>query len=834
MNFWWTWNAKAKSLFESIHPELWKQTHHNPVMLLKSIPQPDLMQLASDPGFCERLDAVLYDFDFYMRRTPELTSAPALNGTVAYFCAEFGITECFQNYSGGLGVLAGDHLKTASDHMLPLVGIGLLYQQGYFHQYLSENGWQSEKYADIDFSNLPLERVKDSSGLPLTVFVELPKGPAYAQIWCADVGRVPLYLLDTNISMNDAVPEYRDITGQLYGGTTETRIMQEMMLGIGGMRALAAMGIVPDVLHMNEGHAAFCALERTCMLKNEFGLGFAEALEATRSGGCFTTHTPVPAGNEIFTVDLMKHYFSRYFPTLGISEQELLELGRLPDGSEDDGFSMTVLGLKTSVFRNGVSELHGAVARDMWKELWPHTRVDEVPIRGVTNGVHVMTWVSKEFADLYAQTLGKSWHERTADDSMWGNVAQIPDEVLWRTHELRRRILVDRVREHVRRKDPLHISGKDKATAFELLHPHTFTIGFARRFATYKRSDLMFTNMERLIRLLCSEQRPVQILIAGKAHPRDIAGKEIMHRIITLLKKHDLERRVVFLEDYDMDIAKALVKGVDVWLNTPRRPYEASGTSGMKAALNGVLHCSVPDGWWAEAYNGSNGFSIGRGEAYPSADEQDMIESELLYHMLETMIVPAFYERDDRGVPLRWMELVKNSIATNAGRFSSARMLNDYVNLCYAPAAQLVRSLLSNNAQNTKALYAWRQKIMQQWQSVHIRDVAIDDAGDVHIGKTIRVRAVVDCAGIDTQNLRVELCHGSLDAHGRITDPSYHIMHAQSTQSAGEVLYTGEYECTNSGSQGVNVRVTPWSALVPFSQDLNLVQYAQAIDAQHA
>jgi starch phosphorylase len=834
MNFWWTWNAKAKSLFESIHPELWQQTHHNPVMLLKSVPQTDLMQLAADPGFCERLDAVLSAFDSYMRRTHAHSSASALDGTVAYFCAEFGITECFQNYSGGLGVLAGDHLKTASDRMLPLVGVGLLYQQGYFHQYLSENGWQSEKYADVDFSNLPLELINDGAGAPLVVNVELPKGPAYAQIWCARVGSIPLYLLDTNISMNDAVPEYRDITDQLYGGTTETRIMQEMILGIGGMRALAAMGISPDVLHVNEGHAAFCSLERTRMLKNEFGIGFAEALEATRSGGCFTTHTPVPAGNEIFTVDLMKHYFSRYYPTLGISEQELLDLGRLPGGSDEDGFSMTVLGLKTSVFRNGVSELHGAVARDMWKELWPHMRVDEVPIRGVTNGVHVMTWVSKEFADVYAQTLGEAWHETLTDNSMWNKVRDIPDEVLWRTHERRRRILVDRVREHVRRKDPLHISEKDKSTAFELLHPHTFTIGFARRFATYKRSDLMFRNMERLMRLLCSEQRPVQILIAGKAHPRDIAGKEIMHRIITLLKKHDLERRVVFLEDYDMDIAKALVKGVDIWLNTPRRPYEASGTSGMKAALNGVLHCSVPDGWWAEAYDGSNGFSIGRGEEYPSADEQDMIESELLYHMLETMIVPAFYERDDRGVPRRWMEWVKNSIATNAGRFSSARMLDDYVNFCYVPSAQLVQSLLGNNAENAVALYAWRQEISQRWQGVHVRDVVIDDAGDVHVGKTLRVQAVVETSGIDAQYLHVELCHGTLDAHGRITNPSYHTMHLQLTQGSSICTYTGEYECTNSGSQGVNIRVSPSNALVPFPQDLNLVQYAQGIDAQHA
>lgn len=830
LNFWWTWSASAKALFESINPELWQRTHHNPVALLRSMPQEELQRLAANPDFCTKLEAVYDEFTTYM--TVEKAPGPTdgLMGTIAYFCAEFGLAECFQNYSGGLGVLAGDHLKTASDLALPLVGVGLLYQQGYFHQYLSENGWQSERYADVDFSQLPLELMSDQEGRPVTVSVELPDGPAHAQIWRARVGRISLLLLDTNIDLNERSPNHRDITDQLYGGTTETRIMQEMLLGIGGMRALRAMGYSPTVLHINEGHAAFCALERTRMMQEELGLSFSEALEITRAGGCFTTHTPVPAGNEIFTTGLIKQYFSKYHPTLGLTEQEFMELGRLPDGTDDDGFSMTVLGLKTTTYRNGVSELHGAVAREMWHYLWPQYSRNEVPIRGITNGVHALTWVAKEFASLYAAYLGERWYEHLWDDAMWARVREIPDATLWSTHEQRRRILVDRVREHVRSKALLHMSPHEKASAFDLLHPHTLTIGFARRFATYKRSDLLFRNMERLVRLVKNEKRPVQILIAGKAHPRDVAGKEMMHRIIMALKNHGIERQVVFLEDYDMDIAKYLVKGVDVWLNTPRRPYEASGTSGMKAALNGVLHCSVPDGWWAEAFDGTNGFTIGRGEEYTNDDEQDMVESEILYRLLESTIVPAFYERNDTGVPIRWVELMKNSIATNAGRFSSARMVRDYTQHFYVPASTLASTMMSENGANARALRAWKTRMDQQWRSVRVHNVTLEDMAYVHVGKSMRVHATVDHAGIAPSDMRVELCHGVVDARGHMTSPSYHAMQAHERPSGTESVYTGEYECSDSGMQGVNVRAMPYHPLVPFPQDLSLMSSAHEME----
>ncbi|MFM8473424.1 MAG: alpha-glucan family phosphorylase, partial [Candidatus Kapaibacterium sp.] len=636
-----------------------------------------------------------------------------------------------------------------------------------------------------------------------------------------------LFLLDTNIELNEYDPVLRDITDQLYGGTTETRIMQEMLMGIGGMRALRAVGRVPSVLHINEGHAAFCALERIRMMQAESGLTFAEALEVTRSGGCFTTHTPVPAGNEIFTTSLVKQFFADFYPALGLTEQEFLELGRMPGGSDDDGFSMTVLGLKTTTFRNGVSELHGEVAREMWHDLWPHRSHTEVPIRGITNGVHALTWIAKEFGALYSRFLDERWYERAWDDTMWSRVHEIPDDMLWSAHERRRRMLVDRVRDHVRTKALLHMSPQEKISTTDLLNPYALTIGFARRFATYKRSDLLFRDMERLVRLLCDEKRPVQILIAGKAHPRDVAGKEMMHRIIMALKSHGMERRVVFLEDYDMDIAKYLVKGVDVWLNTPRRPYEASGTSGMKAALNGVVHCSVPDGWWAEAFDGTNGFAIGRGEEYANDDEQDMVESESLYHLLESVIIPAFYERTESGVPGRWVEFMKNSIATNAGRFSSARMVRDYVRYFYAPAAELALTMTQERGANARALAAWKTRMERQWSGVRVHAVRLEDAGSVHVGKPMRVRADVELAGIAHDEVRVELCHGVLDARGHIVSPSYHRMQVLATSSSGTtVTYEGEYECSSSGMQGVNVRVMPHHPLIPFSQDIQLMALA--------
>ncbi len=832
-NFWWSWNPDAKELFAEIDGDMWVETNNNPVLLIKKLSQDQLRRIADDPGFTGRLNAVYEKFKSYMSGGKAPAELEGTKGTIAYFCAEFGLSECFQNYSGGLGVLAGDHLKTASDLNLPLVGVGLLYQQGYFHQYLSQNGWQTERYREYDYSTLALELMKDEAGNPLCIQLELPKAIAWAQIWRVNVGRISLYLLDTNIAVNEGRPEYRDITDQLYGGTTETRIMQEMMLGIGGMRALKALNIDVSAIHINEGHAAFSSLEHIRQSMQDYGLDFATAVELTRVGSCFTTHTPVPAGNEVFTTELMRRYFSQYYPQLGLDEKSFLNLGRQNADSEDDGFSMTVLGLRHSTYRNGVSALHGAVARRMWRHLWPHVPDEEIPIQGITNGVHSMSWVAKEFAEMYDRFLAPGWRDELDKSQTWAGVESIPDRELWDTHEQRRSMLVDYVRSHLKRKENQHITGEVLEHINECLNPTVFTIGFARRFATYKRSGLLFSDMERLARILLHPTRPAQIVITGKAHPRDTAGKEMMQHIVSKIKHYGLEKHVVFLEDYDMGVAKFLVKGSDVWLNTPRRPYEASGTSGMKAAINGVLHCSILDGWWAEAYTGDNGFAIGRGEDYQNSDEQDMVETEILYSLLENTILPMFYERTDDGLPNKWIRRMKNSIRTNAGRFSTERMLRDYMNEFYSKAMSASLACRAENATAARQLYGWKKDIVSRWPGVKIQSVALEGSSDIHVGKEMKVRAHVEIDGVSADDIRVQLYYGSLDSHDTIVEPKILDLNVDSKQ--GSVLRcSGSYLCNDSGMQGATVRVVSRHPLMASSTDLPCYTWAEQAKADSA
>lgn len=825
-NYWWSWNAEGEELFARIDRELWEEVNHNPVLLISRLPQEQLNKLASQDEFTSYLEYVYERFRQYMSGKTWFSTVAKETGTIAYFCAEFGINESFQNYSGGLGVLAGDHLKTASDLGLPLVGVGLLYQQGYFHQYLTQNGWQSEKYIEYDYSTLPLQLLRSEAGAPIMVEVDLPLAKIYAQVWKVNVGRVPLYLLDTNIIQNDAVPEYRDITDQLYGGTTETRIMQEMLLGIGGMRALSALGIEPHVIHINEGHAAFSALERTRMYMERYGLNFETAAELTRSGACFTTHTPVPAGNEIFTLDLMEKYFARYVQQLGMSLEQFFDLARQEDAAIDEGFSMTVLGLRMSAYRNGVSKLHGEVARRMWKHIWDHLPLDEIPITGITNGIHTQTWVAREMAELYDRYLGIRWRAETDDPAVWQRIDSIPSEELWRVHQRRRERLVMYTRNHLRKKQHQHITPETIAHVNECLDPDTFTIGFARRFATYKRSGLLFSNMERLARLLNNPERPVQIVITGKAHPRDIAGKEMMQKIVAQIRQYGLEKKIVFLEDYDMGVARFLVKGSDIWLNTPRRPYEASGTSGMKAALNGVLHCSILDGWWAEAYNGENGFAIGRGEDYESSNEQDMIESETLYGLLENTMVPLFYERNANKVPEKWVARMKNSIKTLAGEFSTTRMLRDYVHQFYLPAISRFAAMQRDSGEAAKELSSWKQRVRTVWSDVKVQNLSIEGANDAYVGKRIHVSASVELGALSEKDVLVQLYFGTVDSHDNIINPR--TLTLECVHSDGSLrYYEGNYVCEDSGVQGATVRIFPSNPLLVHEADMLLCTWAE-------
>jgi starch phosphorylase len=695
-NYWWSWTTDRVSLFRQINPDEWDRCDHNPVAILKSASSERLTQLTEDPSYIKQVKALAAQFDSYMSSSKTWASRVAPDITrehpVAYFCAEFGIHESLPVYSGGLGILAGDHLKSASDLGVPMVGVGLLYRQGYFRQRLNRAGWQEEFYLDNHFQNMPLELISDSAGAPLIVELQIRQRLVKVQIWRAQVGRVPLYLMDTDRSDNDPIDRW--LTGHLYGGNQETRIAQEVVLGIGGVRVLKALGIEPSVYHLNEGHAAFCTLEvaRNDIVKT--GKSFYDIEADVRSRCAFTTHTPVPAGHDVFSSDLMDSFFANYWPQLGLSREQFLALGARRLGDPWEPFGMTVLALRLCRTANGVSELHGHVSRKMWTILYPDRPENKVPIGHITNGVHAPTWTAPLLSDLYAEYLGADWQSHLPDPLMWAKVDQIPDEELWWRHQ----VLKERLIAYTRAKVKLARQHRDESQNFidaaeELLDPNVLTIGFARRFSPYKRGHLLIRDAERALRIFGNAQRPVQIIFAGKSHPRDEEGKRIIQRLMEWCKHPSILKRVAFIEDYDIYTGQKLVQGVDVWLNNPRRPLEASGTSGEKVCFNGGLNCSVLDGWWCEGYKTDasgkalNGWAIGE-DAHTSDQElQDRIDAESLYRLLEQEIVPLFYDRDRNGIPHGWIKMMKESIKTNSPLFNTDRMIADYVVQVYAPGS---------------------------------------------------------------------------------------------------------------------------------------------------
>lgn len=694
-NYWWTWTQERTSLFGNIDPEGWARCGHNPVEMLHSVSDLRLSQLASDPTYLHQLDALAHRFDRYMgegdlwarRVAPNLSPQTP----VAYFCAEFGIHESLPIYSGGLGVLAGDHLKSASDLGVPLVGVGLLYRQGYFRQRLDRSGWQKDYYIDNQFPRMPLELMCDGDGNPIVVDMDIRSRSVKIQIWRAMVGRVPLYLLDTDRDDNDPVDRW--LTGHLYGGNQDTRLAQEIVLGIGGVRALVALGLDPAVYHLNEGHAAFCTLEVARREMEKGDRSFYDVEKIVRDRACFTTHTPVPAGHDAFSPDMMDSFFDSFWPQLGLSREEFLALGAKRAGDPWEPFGMTVLALRMTRSSNGVSKLHGEVSRQMWRSLYPDRDEHDVPIGHITNGVHAPTWTAPLMADLYDRYLGEDWRTRLVDPQMWAKVKDIPAAELWERHQLLKQRLIaftrDRITQsRIRRGEPQDYID----TARRLLDRNTLTIGFARRFSRYKRAYLFMSDPERIKAILSNDDRPVQMVFAGKAHPADEEGKRIIQRVIEWQKNHpELYERIAFIEDYDIYTAQKLVQGVDVWLNNPRRPLEASGTSGQKVCYNGGINLSVLDGWWREGYKadengkGINGWAIGEEIDSSDRDLQDRIDSGSLYRLLEEEIVPLYYDRDDTGIPHNWIETMKASIVTNAPLFNTDRMIADYVATAYAP-----------------------------------------------------------------------------------------------------------------------------------------------------
>jgi starch phosphorylase len=688
-NYWWSWATDGAAVFRDLDPESWEECEHNPRCVLREVDEFRLMKMATDPAYIKRVAKLAEDFDRYMSATTHTWASDHAGAItrarpVAYFCAEFGIHTSLPLYSGGLGILAGDHLKSASDLGLPLVGVGLLYHHGYFRQRLRRDGWQEEHYGQVDTDRLPLSLVRDDAGAPLLVELNLRGRTVRAQTWRVEVGRVSLYLLDTNVEGNEGVD--RLISGHLYGGDRETRCVQETLLGVGGVRLLRKLGIEPHVFHLNEGHSAFLTLELARELTTE-GQDFAAAAEAVRARCVFTTHTPVAAGHDEFMPGLVEHCFGQDFiAALNLDRAQFLELGHIKAADGTDLFGLTPLALRMCRSTNGVSRKHGEVSRALWHELFPGRKVDEVPITSVTNGVHAPTWVAPLLRELYARYIGPNWSELQCESECWAEgVAKITDEELWRVHCLQKQKLIAFMRHrqyHARLQRGE--SPEFAETARRAFDPEALTIGFARRVAAYKRWSLLLHDPERLLRLMTAAERPVQFVFAGKAHPQDEGAKQILQQLAQWKLNPRIVQRAIFIQDYDQEIARQLVQSVDVWLNVPRRPLEASGTSGEKVAMNGGLNLSVLDGWWPEGYDTTNGWAIGEQvAANGTANEEDTQDAESLYRLLEEEVAPAFYERDEQGIPRRWVRMMKRAIETLVPAFNSDRMVRDYTQQIY-------------------------------------------------------------------------------------------------------------------------------------------------------
>ncbi len=823
-NLWWSWHPEALALYRELDPDLWEETGHNPVRFLCSVEPQRLEQAANDTAYLEQYESVLNDFDHYMHpRTetwfsktyPELTDQ-----TIAYFSAEFGLHESLPIYSGGLGILSGDHCKEASDLGLPLVGVGFLYPQGYFRQSITREGVQEAFYDKLHFSQAPAIPALDRDGNEVMISVDLPGRRIHAKIWKLQVGRVPLYLMDTDVAPN--APNDRELSARLYGGDREMRISQEIVLGIGGVRALRALGISPAAWHINEGHAAFLNLERSRELVAA-GLSFNEAREVVAANSLFTTHTPVPAGNDTFAYDLVDKYFSSYWGQLGLTRDQFMDVAR-EDHGWGPSYGMTVLAMNLTGQHNGVSALHGAVSRKMWQFLWPGLDADEVPIDSITNGIHTPSWISPEMNALFKRYLGEDWEDHVDEPDLWNGITEIPDEELWKTHMQRKETLIRYTRSHLQRQHLRLGEGSVQIAEFEhMLNPNALTIGFARRFATYKRATLIFHDPERLRRILNNPERPVQIIFAGKAHPADGPGKALIEQVYRFSRSDAFRGKVIFLENYDIDMARYLVSGTDLWLNNPIRPHEASGTSGQKAALNGQPNCSILDGWWAEGYNGKNGWAIGEEREYHDQNVQDEADSLSLYSLLEEEIVPTYYDYGDDGIPHRWIAYMKEAIRTCAPAFSMRRMVKEYTRRFYVPEILQSIKIKQNNYAEARTLAIWKDKLKQAWPRV---EVYVDGQreGQLSLGQGIDIRAWVRSDQLRPEDLTVELVYG--EASNELIAIQHAVpMEYLKQEPDGSYRYELHLQPLTSGSIAYGVRVLPNHLELAGKHDLGLIRW---------
>ena len=827
-NLWWSWNTEFLRLFKTIDNDVWETCEKNPVKFLKQVSQERLEAVSKNVEFLKEYDKLARQFEDYMnsKNTWFANNYPEnKNDLIAYFSAEYGLDRTIPIYSGGLGILSGDHLKSASDLGIPLVAVGLLYKNGYFHQKINGYGDQETEYINIELSNLPINPVKDKNGEDLIIYVKFPKRRLYLKVWQINVGRIKLYLLDSDIEKNN--PEDRDVTLRLYGGDQEMRIRQEIVLGMGGTNLLTrALGLNPTIYHMNEGHSAFLILELMKNIIKEKQVSFDVARDIASSKTVFTTHTPVPAGNDIFPLDLVDKYFKDFWPRLGLDREEFLRLGMKPSQILEPGFNMGILALKVAGKKNGVSKLHGAVSRELFGDVWPDIAANESPITYVTNGIHTCSWLSPKLKELYNKYLMPYWQDNIHEDKVWEKINNIPDKTLWETHQDRKEKLLKLVKDNTTQR--LRRSGYSYEEINEItskLNPNALTIGFARRFATYKRATLIFKDLERITQILNNSEKPVQLIFAGKAHPADKEGQDLIKRIHEISMMPQFKGKIFLLENYNIAMSQYLVSGVDVWLNNPRRPMEASGTSGQKASVNGVINFSVLDGWWAEGYNQENGWTIGTNAEYNSYEEQDIADSQSMYRTLEDKIIPTYYDKNEEGISPKWIRIMKNSIISTGGKYSTARMLVDYTNNLYMPLCNLTKKYYQNV--DTVAEYnLWKKNLYINWKDIKITQTNNLDNITIDAGNNIEVKCEVELPNVDLDNITVECYYGKILDNGIVENVSIIPMKlTEKDEESKKYEYTTKIELKTGGNYGYTFRVMPKHEMLLDAENLNLVKW---------
>ena len=829
-NLWWSWNTEFLKLFKMIDLDLWESIDKNPTKFLKLVSQEKIEKMAGDSEFLKEYDKVVCNYDSYIySKDTWFTKKHASNkkDSIAYFSAEYGLDEILPIYSGGLGILSGDHLKSASDLGIPLVAVGLLYKNGYFNQRINAYGHQESEYHNIDLYNLPINPVKTESGEDLVISIPMLGNELFLKVWEIKVGRVNLYLMDSDIEQN--IEEYKNITLRLYGGDKEMRIRQEIVLGMAGVVLLKTLGYNPTVYHMNEGHSSFLTLQLIKEVMDERKVSFNIAKEIVTARTVFTTHTPVPAGNDIFDVSLMDKYFNGIWDIYGITREEFLRLGMRETEHLESGFNMGMLALRISGKKNGVSKLHGAVSRELFSDVWPDIAPNESPITYVTNGIHTCTWLAPNLKELYNEYLTPYWQENIHDNNTWKKINSIPDERLWAEHLKRKEKLMSLIKDNITARFRKSGYGYEQiAEITSKLNPNALTIGFARRFATYKRATLIFKDIERLTQILNDSERPVQIIFAGKAHPADSEGQDLIRQIHEISMMPQFKGKIFILENYNIGLARYLISGVDVWLNNPRRPMEASGTSGEKASVNGVVNFSVLDGWWAEGYNGSNGWAIGTNASYDSYEIQDSADSNSIYNTLENKIIPAYYSKSENGISKEWLKYMKNSIISTGGNYSTARMLVDYTEQLYLPLCDEYNKNFTN-LDKVMDFYKWKKSSKERWNEIEISQSDNLDNVKLNAGDVINVSCYVKLPNFNPENVSVQVYYGQILENGTVNNINVTEMKKVENKEAAEgvdgIKYETNIKLTNGGNFGYTFRVMPKHDMLIESANMNLVKW---------